>query len=640
MNVETALSERQVEAEETHAGFWPLVLGSIGVVYGDIGTSPIYAFREAVAAGSASEGVSRDVVIAVLSLIIWALILVVTVKYVLLLLRADNKGEGGTLSLMALAHKALGRRSGTRLSAVVFTMGVAAASLFFGDAMITPAISVLSAVEGLKVVTPAFDEFVLPITVGILFALFAVQSRGTEKVARWFGPITAVWFVLLGLMGALHILDDPGIFAAFNPIPGILFLIEHGHLGLLTLGAVFLAATGGEALYTDLGHFGRRPIQTAWLGFIFPCLLLNYLGQGAMVLSHPENMANPFFLLAPPWALVPIVILATIATVIASQAVITGAFSMARQAIQLGLLPRFAIQYTSARTAGQIYMPRINWILLIGVLLLVGFFKSSSALAAAYGIAVTGTMLIDSLLLMIVAWIVWRWTPALAILAVVPIAIVDSAFLGANLLKVLHGGWVPLLMAGSLMVLILTWVKGSKILLEKTRRGEVPLSTLIGSLERKKDLPRVPGTAVFLTSDPDSAPTALLHNLKHNKVLHDKNIILSIRTADTPRVTDEERATTEAVSDAFMRVQLTYGYMETPNVPKGLTLARKKGCVFEIMGTSFFLSRRHLIAAPDTGLPRWQDQIFIALARNATDASDYFQIPTGRVVEVGTQVSV
>jgi KUP system potassium uptake protein len=359
-----------------------------------------------------------------------------------------------------------------------------------------------------------------------------------------------------------------------------------------------------------------------------------------MVLRHPENVQNPFFLLAPSWALVPLVIYATIATVIASQAVITGAFSMARQAIQLGLLPRFAIQYTSARTAGQIYMPRINWILLIGVLALVGFFKSSASLAAAYGIAVTGTMLIDSILLMIVAWVVWRWKPILAVLVVLPFAIIDSAFLGANLLKVLHGGWVPLMMAGSLMILIMTWVKGSRILMEKTRRGEVPLTTLIASLERKKDLPRVPGTAVFLTSDPDSAPTALLHNLKHNKVLHDKNIILSIRTADTPRVSEDERASTEFVSDAFMRVQLTYGYMETPNVPKGLTLARKKGCVFEIMATSFFLSRRHLIAAPDTGLPRWQDQIFIALARNATDASDYFQIPTGRVVEVGTQVSV
>jgi KUP system potassium uptake protein len=641
MTVDTALPDRPADAAVAHhAGFWSLALGSVGVVFGDIGTSPIYAFREAVAAGSQHGGVSRDVVIAVLSLIIWALILVVTAKYVLLLLRADNRGEGGTLSLMALAHKALGRHSGTKMSGIVFLMGVSAASLFFGDAMITPAISVLSAVEGLEVVASGFGEFVLPITVAILIGLFAVQSRGTEHVARWFGPVTALWFVVMGAMGAVHILDDPGIFAAFNPVPGVAFLMEHGHAGLLTLGAVFLATTGGEALYTDLGHFGRKPIQASWLCFIFPCLLLNYLGQGAMVLSHPENVHNPFFLLAPSWALVPLVVLATMATVIASQAVITGAFSMARQAIQLGLLPRFAIQYTSARTVGQIYMPRINWILLVGVLILVAFFKSSASLAAAYGIAVTGTMLIDSILLMIVAWVVWRWSPVLAVVVVLPFAIIDCAFLGANLLKVFHGGFVPLLLAGSLMLLIMTWVKGSRILMEKTRRGEVPLATLIASLERKKDLPRVPGTAVFLTSDPDSAPTALLHNLKHNKVLHDKNIILSIRTADTPRVPEEERAQTEFVSDAFMKVQLTYGYMETPNVPKGLTLARKKGCVFEIMATSFFLSRRHLIAAPDTGLPRWQDQIFIALARNATDASDYFQIPTGRVVEVGTQVSV
>jgi KUP system potassium uptake protein len=641
MGVETVAAERHdEEAESQHMGLFALALGSIGVVYGDVGTSPIYAFREAAVAASSQSGVTRDVVISVLSLIIWALILIVTIKYVVMLLKADNNGEGGTLSLMALAHKALANQRGSRISAVVFFMGIAAASLFFGDAMITPAISVLSAIEGLNVVTPALSDFVLPITVAILVGLFAVQSRGTEKVARWFGPLTATWFLVLGVLGALHIMDDPGIFAALNPLPGVLFLFGNGHAGLLTLGAVFLAATGGEALYTDLGHFGPRPIRLAWLSFVFPCLLLNYLGQGAMVLSHPENVHNPFFLLAPPWVLVPLVVLATVATVIASQAVITGAFSMARQAIQLGLLPRFAIQYTSAKTSGQIYMPRINWILLIGVLALVAFFKSSGSLAAAYGIAVTGTMLIDSILLLIVTWVVWRWRPYLAFLVVLPFVIVDCAFLGANLLKVMHGGWVPLLMAGSLMVLILTWVKGSRILMEKTRRGEVPLATLIASLERKKDLPRVPGTAVFLTSDPDSAPTALLHNLKHNKVLHEKNIILSIRTEDTPRVPEEERADAEAVSEAFMRVKLTYGYMETPNVPKGLALARKKGCVFEIMATSFFLSRRHLIAAPDTGLPKWQDQIFIALARNATDASDYFQIPTGRVVEVGTQVSV
>jgi KUP system potassium uptake protein len=642
MTIESVAAERPSDYADGHhhAGFWTLALGSIGVVYGDIGTSPIYAFREAVHAGSAHGGVTREVVIGVLSLIIWALILVVTIKYVLLLLRADNRGEGGTLSLMALAHQAIGRHKGSRLGGVVFLMGILAASLFFGDAMITPAISVLSAVEGLKVVTPALGEFVLPITVAILVALFALQSRGTEKVARWFGPITAIWFLVLGVTGASHVFDDISVVEAFNPIPGVRFLASHGMIGLLTLGAVFLATTGGEALYTDLGHFGRRPIQTAWLTFIFPCLLLNYLGQGAMVLRHPENITSPFFLLVPSWGLVPLVVLATIATVIASQAVITGAYSMARQAIQLGLLPRFAILHTSAKTVGQIYMPRINWIILIGVLALVAFFKSSSSLAAAYGIAVTGTMLIDTILLFIVAWVVWRWTPLVALVLVVPFFLIDAAFLGANLLKLFHGGWVPLLMAGSLMVLILTWVKGTRILTEKTRRAEVPLNTLIASLERKKDLPRVPGTAVFLTSDPQSAPTALLHNLKHNKVLHEKNIILSIRTADTPRVDENERAETEAVSDAFMRVQLTYGYMETPNVPKGLALARKKGCAFEIMTTSFFLSRRHLIAAPDTGLPRWQDQIFIALARNATDASDYFQIPTGRVVEVGTQVAV
>lgn len=623
------------------AGFWPLTLGSIGVVYGDIGTSPIYAFREAILAGSHHSGnVSRETIIGVLSLIIWALVLVVTLKYVLLLLRADNRGEGGTLSLMALAHEALSRYKIGGLAPAVFLMGIAAAALFIGDAMITPAISVLSAVEGLKVVTPAFNQFVIPITVGILIGLFAVQKRGTEKVARFFGPITAVWFLVIGAAGASHLLDDIGIIEAFNPLRGALFVADHGYIGLLTLGAVFLATTGGEALYTDLGHFGRRPIQFAWLAFVFPCLLLNYLGQGAMVLAHPENLENPFFLLVPSWGLVPLVILATIATVIASQAVITGAFSLTRQAIQLGLLPRFAIRHTSEHTLGQIYMPRINWIILIGVLTLVAMFQSSGALASAYGIAVTGTMLIDSLLMFVVIWIVWRWSVWAAAALVIPFVLIDAAFLGANLLKLFSGGWVPLFMAASLMLMMLTWVKGSKILFDKTRRGEVPLDTLMASLARKNDLPRVHGTAVFLTSDPTSAPTALLHNLKHNKVLHDKNIILSIRTADVPRVKDSERAHIEVLSENFTRLILFYGYMETPNVPRGLALARKLGCTFEIMTTSFFLSRRHLIAANDPAMPLWQDQIFIALARNATDASDYFQIPTGRVVEIGTQVQV
>lgn len=646
MNKENPASENLPEVANGHgpgrpSGFWPLTLGSIGVVYGDIGTSPIYAFREAILAGSGHSGnVSRDTIIGVLSLIIWALVLVVTLKYVLLLLRADNRGEGGTLSLMALAHEALSRYKIAGLVPAVFLMGIAAAALFIGDAMITPAISVLSAVEGLKVVTPAFDQFVMPITIGILIALFAVQKRGTEKVARFFGPITAVWFLVIGAAGASHLLDDLGILEAFNPLRGALFVANHGYIGLLTLGAVFLATTGGEALYTDLGHFGRRPIQFAWLAFVFPCLLLNYLGQGAMVLAHPENLENPFFLLVPSWGLVPLVIMATIATVIASQAVITGAFSLTRQAIQLGLLPRFAIRHTSEHTLGQIYMPRINWIILIGVLTLVVLFQSSGALASAYGIAVTGTMLIDSLLMFVVIWIVWRWKIWAAAALVIPFILIDAAFLGANLLKLFSGGWVPLFMAASLMLMMLTWVKGTKILFEKTRRGEVPLDTLMASLTRKKDLPRVNGTAVFLTSDPTSAPTALLHNLKHNKVLHEKNIILSIRTADVPRVKDMERAQIEVLSENFTRLILSYGYMETPNVPRGLALARKLGCTFEIMTTSFFLSRRHLIASSDPAMPLWQDQIFIALARNATDASDYFQIPTGRVVEIGTQVQV
>ncbi len=636
------VNETAAAAEANGAGngqvapprFVALALGSVGVVYGDIGTSPLYAFREAVMAASNQQGVTRDVVLGVLSLIVWSLIIVVTLKYVLLLLRADNNGEGGTLSLTALATRALGRRT-----SFIYLLGVIGASMFLGDSVITPAISVLSAVEGLTLASPAFSEYVAPLTVLILVFLFAAQSRGTAKVAALFGPIMVLWFVAIAIAGALHIRDDPHVLLAINPYYGIAFVAEHGHIGLITLGAVFLVVTGGEALYADLGHFGRKPIQTAWLCLVLPALLINYFGQGAKVLANPGAIENPFYRLVPDGFLLPMIVLATAATVIASQAVITGAYSLVHQAIRLGLLPRLTILHTSASHVGQIYIPRVTIALLVGVLLLVGLFRTSSALASAYGIAVATTMVVDGLLAFFVIWKLWKWPVWKSLAVIVPFVIVDVTFFSANFLKLFEGAWAPLLFGAAMVLLILTWRRGTGILASKTRRTEVPLDTLFRNLE-KKPPHIVPGTAVFLTSDPDFAPTAMLHNLKHNKVLHENNVILTIMTADTPRVPEEDRVQITPLSEHFSRVSLKFGYMEPPNVPKALAIARKHGWQFDIMSTSFFLSRRTLRPSPQSGMPAWQDHLFISLARSASDATDFFQIPTGRVVEVGTQVTV
>ena len=616
-------------------GFWALTLGSVGVVYGDIGTSPLYAMRESViAAVGAGNPASEPVVLGILSLILWSLILVVTLKYIVILLRADNHGEGGTLTLMALAQRAIGKNVGT-----VALFGIISAGLFYGDAMITPALSVLSAVEGLKIATPAFDAYIVPLTVVILIVLFAVQSRGTAKVAAFFGPITLVWFIAIAIAGLWHLATNWGVLAALNPFLGIRFLADHGLVGLATLGAVFLAVTGAEALYADLGHFGRKPIQTAWVAVVLPALALNYLGQGALVLADPKAIENPFFLLYPEWALLPMVALATAATVIASQAVITGAYSLTRQAIQLGLLPRLEIRHTSETQVGQIYMPRVNLLLLIGVLLLVALFRSSSALASAYGIAVSGTMVVTAAMAIVVIHKGWKWSWWMAAGLIGPFLLLDLVFLGANMLKVFEGGWMPLALGAVVMALMYTWRRGSRLLFEKTRRQETPLDSLVAMLE-KKPPQRVPGTAVFLTSDPSSAPTALMHSLKHYKVLHEKNVILTIESCPTPRVPDEERVRIEPVGKTFSRVVIRFGFMESPNVPKALAIARKLGWQFDIMSTSFFLSRRLLKPAAHSGMPRWQDRLFIVLARSANDATDYFQIPTNRVVEVGTQVTI
>ncbi|MGN8547169.1 potassium transporter Kup [Bradyrhizobium sp. 13971] len=631
-----AVSVSSTEAQEGQptSSFWALTLGSIGVVFGDIGTSPLYAFREAVGGAAHGQPVTRIMVLGVLSLILWALFTVVTAKYVLLLLRADNNGEGGTLSLMALGQRAIGRRSWPLLA-----LGVVGASMFIGNSMITPAISVLSAVEGLELATPHLEHYVVPLTILILVVLFSVQSSGTARVASAFGPVMVVWFASLAVMGLVHIMDDPSVLAAINPYYALQFMLTHGTIGLVTLGAVFLAVTGGEALYADLGHFGRKPIQSGWLFFVLPSLLLNYFGQGALVLSDPSAIENSFYRMVPDVLLLPLVGLATAATVIASQAVITGAYSLISQAVQLGLLPRFEVRYTSETHAGQIYLPRVNRLLLIGVLLLVLLFRTSSGLASAYGIAVSTTMVADGIMGFIVIWKLWNWRVASAAALILPFVIVDMTFFSANLLKLFEGAWVPLLFGVVMATMIWTWRRGAAILVAKTRRIEVPLRDLIHSLE-KRPPHIVKGTAVFLTSDPSFVPTALLHNLKHNKVLHEHNVILTIETAPTPRVDLSERVNMEKVSDKFTAVRLRFGYMKSPNVPKALAVARKLGWQFDIMSTSFFVSRRSLKPSAQSGMPQWQDHLFIAMSRSANDATDYFQIPTGRVVEVGTQVTI
>jgi KUP system potassium uptake protein len=633
MAISDTTTEAPAEAPVT-TGFWALTLGSIGVVFGDIGTSPLYAFREAVAGAAGHEPVTRIIVLGVLSLILWALFIVVTAKYVLLLLRADNNGEGGTLSLMALGQRALGRRSWPLLA-----LGVLGASMFIGDSMITPAISVLSAVEGLKLAAPALEHYVVPLTVFILVVLFSVQSSGTAWIATAFGPVMVIWFSVLTVMGLVHISDDPSVLAAINPWYGIQFLLSHGTIGLVTLGAVFLAVTGGEALYADLGHFGRKPIQSAWFFLVLPALLINYFGQGALVLSNPAAIENSFYRMVPESMLLPLIVLATAATVIASQAVITGAYSLVRQAVQLGLLPRFEVRFTSETHAGQIYLPRVNMLLLIGVLLLVLLFRTSSGLASAYGIAVSTTMVADGIMGFVVIWKLWNWKAATAAAVILPFVVVDMTFFSANLLKLFEGAWVPLLFGVVMAIMIWTWRRGAAILTSKTRRTEVPLKDLIKSLE-KRPPHFVKGTAVFLTSDPSFVPTALLHNLKHNKVLHEHNVILTIETAQTPRVDPADRVRMENISDKFSTVRLRFGFMESPNVPKALVIARKLGWQFDIMATSFFVSRRSLKPSAQSGMPQWQDHLFIALSRSANDATDYFQIPTGRVVEVGTQVTI
>ena len=619
-----------------HGGLWALTLGAIGVVFGDIGTSPLYALREAI--GHAQAGVGGDLaVVGVVSLAFWALMIVVTFKYVLFLMRADNKGEGGTLSLMALAQFAVGRRS-----AWIFILGVCGAALFYGDGIITPAITVLSAVEGVQDapgLAGKLDPFIVPISAAILILLFMVQSRGTASLAKYFGPVMAVWFLSLGALGLLHIGDDPSILRALSPYYGVSLLLHDGFLGFVILGSVFLAVTGAEALYADMGHFGKAPIRLGWLAFALPCLTLNYLGQGALILDNPGVAANPFWNMVPSVTYWPMLILATVASVIASQAVITGAFSVTQQAVQLGLLPRIDIKNTSETQAGQIFVPAVNSFLMVGVLVLLVVFQSSHNLTAAYGVAVTGTMLVNTLMSYSVITKRWKWPLWAVAGALVPFAFIDSVFLTSNLLKIPDGAWMPLVLGAGLVVIMWTWVRGTQILTAKTRKDSLPLSDLIEMLHARPPH-RAPGTAIFLTSDPDVAPVALMHNLKHNKVLHEKNIILTVRTSERPRVKEADRVRMEPINDDFKKLTVTYGFMETPNVPRALGLCRKQGLKFDIMSTSFFLGRRSLIPSARQGMPLWQDRLFIFLMRNAANPTDFFHIPPGRVVELGAQVAV
>jgi KUP system potassium uptake protein len=624
-----------------------LTIGAIGVVFGDIGTSPLYAFREALAQ-TAGDGIDPSEILGVLSLALWTLILVVSVKYVGFLMRADNQGEGGVLALTALARRALGRRS-----KIALVLGATGAALFYGDAIITPALSVLSAVEGLRTIPGGAnvigEHTILALTIAILIALFMIQARGTAHVSKLFGPVCILWFLTIGGLGLWHIWDEPSILRVFSPLYGCQFLATHGTVGLFVLGAVFLTVTGAEALTADMGHFGAAPIRIGWFVLVFPALMLNYLGQGAFALNAQEAAVAAhrvftnqdwFFLMAPeafrPW----LIGLAMLATIIASQAVITGAYSLTQQAIQLGLLPRLRIRQTSASHSGQIYLPAINWLLLLGVLVLVIQFRTSSAMAAAYGIAVTGTMVVTTCLAYIVARHRWNWSRPLAVAVILPFLTLDLVFFGANILRVIEGGWVSLAAAAAIGLVIYTWVRGRGIVRTFELRQSVPLADLAAALSRRPP-ERVEGTAVFLTANPESAPGALLHNLKHNKVLHERNLIVSIRTADRPAVPPEERTTMKRLDDNFSTVVLTYGFMESPDVPRDLGLeqagTRK---LLNPAKTSYFIGRNTLKPAAKQGMPLWQDRIFMFLQRNASDPTDFLRIPPGKVLELGEQVTV
>ena len=617
-----------------HDGTAMLTLGATGVVFGDIGTSPLYAMKQVFVAQH-RLGVDRLHIFGVLSLMFWSLMLIVTVKYVAIILRADNKGEGGSLSLLALIQRSTGKR---KWGAGLVLLGVAATALFFGDAMITPAVSVLSAVEGLETVDANLTAFVIPLAIAILIGLFAMQRRGTDTVGKLFGPVMLFYFMIIAVLGVRQVAQDPAVLQALNPVWAVRFFLADGLLAFLALGSVVLAVTGAEALYADMGHFGRRPITMAWLCLVFPALLLNYFGQAALMLRVPAAADNPFYMMAPETLRLPMVALATIATIIASQAVITGAYSVVQQAIQLGLMPRLRIAHTSERAAGQIYVPFINWTLMILVIFLILGFRSSDNLAAAYGIAVTGTMLITAIMLSVLELRVWKWPLWLVAIEIGVFVSVDALYFASNLTKLFAGGWFPLLVGTIAFILLTTWAKGRQLMIDRLAEAAIPLPVFIKSAA--SSAARVPNTAVFLTSSPDGVPPALLHNLKHNMVLHERNVLLTVSIEDVPHVPSEQRITSSDEGQGFYRIVLHYGFMDEVDIPTALSAYGQCGTEFKVMKTSFFLSRQTLLTATRPGMAKWREKLFAWMLRNAQSAMEFFKLPSNRVVELGSQVEI
>ena len=618
----------------THKSAAALALGAIGVVFGDIGTSPLYAMKESFA-GAHPLTPDEPHVLGVLSLIFWAIMIIVTIKYVAIIMRADNKGEGGSLAMLALATRLT---HGSNLTPIIVVIGIFAAALFYGDSMITPAISVLSAVEGLQVAAPGLDAYVVPLTLVILILLFAFQKNGTARVGALFGPVMLLWFIALTVLGVANIINYPRVLLALNPYYAARFFFIDGWTAFLALGSVVLAVTGSEALYADMGHFGRMPIRLAWFFLVLPALVINYFGQGALIIQVPDAIQNPLFLMAPEWAGLPLVGLATVATVIASQAVITGAFSVTRQAIQLGYLPRMQIIHTSASEMGQIYLPFVNWMLATFVAFLVLGFKSSTHLAAAYGVAVTGTMIIDALLLSVVAALLWKWKPIVLGLVVGTFLFVDLSFFTANLTKIAHGGWFPLAIGLIIFLVLTTWKRGRALLWERVSKDSLELETFLNAVSDR--VPRVPGTAIFMTGTATGTPGSLLHNLKHNKVLHEQVVVLTVRFQEIPYVPEDQRFELTTLPKNFYRLLLRYGFMEEPNIPEALRRAEQKGLHCDPMQSSYFLSRETVIPSSKPGMAMWREHIFAWMSRSATSAMDFFNIPPNRVVELGTQVEI
>jgi KUP system potassium uptake protein len=609
-----------------------LALGALGVVYGDIGTSPLYALRECFL-GSHSVEPTRLNVLGVMSLIFWSLIIVISIKYLVFVMRADNRGEGGILALMALI------RTDRKRGWVLIALGLFGAALLYGDGMITPAISVLSAVEGLEVATTFFNPYIIPITIAILVGLFIIQSRGTEGIGKLFGPVMMIWFATLAVLGLRWIIREPAVLAAVNPAYAVRFFAHNGVQGFLVLGSVFLVVTGGEALYADMGHFGRRPIRIAWFTLVLPSLMLNYFGQCALLLHAPKDVQHPFYSMAPSWALYPLVVLATVATVIASQAVISGAFSLTRQAVQLGYSPRFEIVQTSDEAIGQIYIPAVNWVLMIATIGLVLGFRESTNLAAAYGIAVTTTMVITTVLAFVVEREVWGWSTLAAGALTASFLVLDLSYFGANVVKIPHGGWFPLVVAGLIYLLMATWKQGRKILADRLREEALPLEDFVRNIKPDSP-PRVPGTAVFLTTNPAGTPTTLLHNLKHNKVLHETVVLMTVITEEVPWVSEEDRVVVESLDKGVYRLTARYGFTQDPRAQDVLDCAREDGLFLDMMKTTFFLGRETLIPSSRPGMHRWQKRLFALMSRNAQRFTDFFRIPPNRVVELGMQVSL